>query len=120
MEGCSIGITLFFVIPRAPGFSFYEPTPFAVDNSTIAFSRTPTNFSFNANLNLFGKSSLPNACRSQFGLLQYNTKLTEMPSRYHLVIPPRPLQTHRSEIIRRLDTKANCHWRFREPRRPAG
>lgn len=48
---------LFFLIPRAPSFSFYQPSPFNVDNSTIAFSRTPTNFSFTGNLNLLGQST---------------------------------------------------------------
>ena len=51
-----LAVTLFFLIPRAPSFSFYEPKPFVVDNSTIAFSRTPTNFSFTGDLNLLGKS----------------------------------------------------------------
>jgi hypothetical protein len=49
-------VTLYFVIPRAPGFSFYVPSPFTVDNSTIAFSRSPTNYSFSGQLNLLGKS----------------------------------------------------------------
>ncbi|EIW67321.1 hypothetical protein TREMEDRAFT_33878 [Tremella mesenterica DSM 1558] len=48
-----LAVTLFFVLPRAPSFTFYAPSPFTVDNSTIAFSRTPTNFSFAGNLNLF-------------------------------------------------------------------
>ena len=53
-----LGITLFFVIPRAPAFTFYVPQPFLVNNNTIAFSRTPTNFSFTGNLNLFGERAI--------------------------------------------------------------
>lgn len=55
----SLGITLYFVIPRVPSFTFYTPTPFTVDNSTIEFSRSPTNFSFNGNLNLYGMFTHP-------------------------------------------------------------
>ncbi len=51
-------VTLYFAIPRTPAFSFYQPTPFTVDNSTISFSRTPTNFSFTGTLNLLGQSRL--------------------------------------------------------------
>ena len=51
----SLGITLFFLIPRAPSFEFYEQSPFSVDNSTIDFNRVPTNFSFTGNLNLYGE-----------------------------------------------------------------
>jgi hypothetical protein len=47
-------VTLYFTIPRPAAFSFYEPAPFTVDNSTIAFS--PTNFSFSGNLQLLGES----------------------------------------------------------------
>lgn len=50
----SLGVTLYFVIPRAPNFEFYDEQPFTVDNNTISFSRTPTNFSFSGNLNLWG------------------------------------------------------------------
>jgi hypothetical protein len=42
------------LIPRPPSFKFYTEAPFTVDNSTIQFSRTPTNFSFAGNLNLWG------------------------------------------------------------------
>jgi hypothetical protein len=52
-----LGVLLYFVIPRNPSFQFYPERPFDVDNSTISFSRTPTNFSFNGNLNLYGTSS---------------------------------------------------------------
>jgi hypothetical protein len=51
-----LGITLYFVIPRAPAFTFYISEPFTVDNTTVSFSRTPTNFSFTGNLNLLGES----------------------------------------------------------------
>jgi hypothetical protein len=50
-----LAIVLYFLIPRAPSFTFYTAQPFVVDNTTIAFSRTPTNFSFVGNLNLLGK-----------------------------------------------------------------
>lgn len=43
------------MIPRAPSFTFYETAPFTVDNSTVSFSRSPTNFSFAGNLNLYGE-----------------------------------------------------------------
>jgi hypothetical protein len=49
-----LAVTLYFVIPRNPSFEFYPDRPFDVDNSTISFSRTPTNFSFTGNLNLYG------------------------------------------------------------------
>jgi hypothetical protein len=54
-----LGVLLYFVIPRNPSFEFYPERPFDVDNSTISFSRTPTNFSFTGNLNLYGTSSFP-------------------------------------------------------------
>ncbi|WVR07461.1 hypothetical protein IAU60_004502 [Kwoniella sp. DSM 27419] len=53
----ALGVTLYFVIPRAPSFMFYADSPFVVDNSTVSFNRVPTNFSFSANLNLFGDAS---------------------------------------------------------------
>ncbi|KAK8854871.1 hypothetical protein IAR55_003610 [Kwoniella newhampshirensis] len=53
----ALGVTLYFVIPRVPNFSFYEDQPFSVDNTTIAFSRSPTNFSFSGNLNLYADAS---------------------------------------------------------------
>jgi hypothetical protein len=55
-----LGVLLYFVIPRNPSFQFYPERPFDVDNSTISFSRTPTNFSFTGNLNLYGTSPPPN------------------------------------------------------------
>lgn len=51
----STALILYFTIPRPPSFSFYEPQPFTVDNSTVLFSRVPTNFSFTGNLNLLGQ-----------------------------------------------------------------
>jgi hypothetical protein len=51
-----LGVLLYFVIPRNPSFQFYPERPFDVDNSTISFSRTPTDFSFTGNLNLYGTS----------------------------------------------------------------
>ncbi|OXC69131.1 hypothetical protein AYX13_02421 [Cryptococcus neoformans] len=53
----ALGVTLYFVIPRAPNFEFYDEQPFTVDNNTISFSRTPTNFSFSGNLNLWADAS---------------------------------------------------------------
>ena len=50
-----LAIMLYFLLPRAPGFKFYESSPFTVDNSTLSFSRTPTNFSFTGDLNLLGE-----------------------------------------------------------------
>lgn len=53
----SLAVTLYFVIPRAPNFEFYHDQPFTVNNDTISFNRTPTNFSFSGNLNLWGALS---------------------------------------------------------------
>ncbi|ORX38555.1 hypothetical protein BD324DRAFT_578158 [Kockovaella imperatae] len=53
----ALAIILFITIPRAPSFTFYVTEPFTVNNGTIAFSRTPTNFSFAGNLNLFADST---------------------------------------------------------------
>ncbi|ORY35457.1 hypothetical protein BCR39DRAFT_461648, partial [Naematelia encephala] len=53
----ALAVTLYFTIPRAPHFTFYEPNPFTVNNSTIEFSRTPTNFSFTGDLNLLADST---------------------------------------------------------------
>jgi hypothetical protein len=53
-----LALILYFTIPRAPHFVFYVPSPFNVDNSTIAFSRTPANYSFSGSLNLYGTSTL--------------------------------------------------------------
>ncbi|WWD18980.1 hypothetical protein CI109_103437 [Kwoniella shandongensis] len=53
----ALGIALFFLIPRVPSFEFYGEQPFSVDNSTISFNRTPTNFSFSGNLNLYADAS---------------------------------------------------------------
>ena len=54
-----LGVVLFFVIPRNPSFSFYEVTPFGVGNSTVSFSRIPTNFTFTGELNLYGQLCHP-------------------------------------------------------------
>ncbi|WVN90224.1 uncharacterized protein L203_105460 [Cryptococcus depauperatus CBS 7841] len=53
----ALGVTLYFVIPRVPSFTFYKDQPWTVNNDTIAFSRTPTNFSFAGNLNIYGDAS---------------------------------------------------------------
>jgi len=53
----ALAVTLFFTIPRAPSFAFYANEPFTVNNSTVEFSRTPTNFSFSGNLNLLADAS---------------------------------------------------------------
>ncbi|KAL0249839.1 hypothetical protein I308_103141 [Cryptococcus tetragattii IND107] len=53
----ALAVTLYFVIPRAPNFEFYHDQPFTVNNDTISFNRTPTNFSFSGNLNLWGDAS---------------------------------------------------------------
>lgn len=51
----SLAVCLYFVIPREVTFKFYEPQPFMAENSTIYFSRqNPTNFTFEANLQLMG------------------------------------------------------------------
>ncbi|OCF40816.1 hypothetical protein I317_05351 [Kwoniella heveanensis CBS 569] len=53
----ALGVTLYFVIPRAPSFEFYNDSPFVVNEDTVNFNRVPTNFSFAGNLNLFGDAS---------------------------------------------------------------
>ncbi|WVQ99938.1 hypothetical protein IAU59_007081 [Kwoniella sp. CBS 9459] len=53
----ALGVTLYFVIPRAPNFEFYKDSPFVVNDETVNFNRVPTNFSFAGNLNLFGDAS---------------------------------------------------------------
>lgn len=54
----SLAVTLYFVIPRAVTFEFYKDRPIEVnDNSTIVFNRTPTNFSFDADLLLMADAS---------------------------------------------------------------
>lgn len=53
----SLAVTLYFVIPRAPSFQFYTDQPFVVNNSTISFSRTPTNFSYTGELQLLADAS---------------------------------------------------------------
>ncbi len=50
----SLALTLIFVIPRAPSFNFPSNDVFGVDNSTIVFSRTPTNFTFQADFHVLG------------------------------------------------------------------
>ena len=46
-----VGITLAFTIPRVPAFAFNSNTPLNGSNNVV-FSRTPTNFSFDTNLEL--------------------------------------------------------------------
>ncbi|KAK4688985.1 hypothetical protein P7C73_g1123, partial [Tremellales sp. Uapishka_1] len=55
--GPDLALVLFFVLPRAPSFSFYDQTPFTVDNSTVSFSRTPANYSFTGNMNLLADAT---------------------------------------------------------------
>ncbi|WVQ74862.1 hypothetical protein IAR50_004469 [Cryptococcus sp. DSM 104548] len=52
----ALGVTLYVLIPRAPTFKFYE-VPLSVKNETVNFNRSPTNFSFSGNLNLWGDAS---------------------------------------------------------------
>lgn len=47
-------IVLFLTIPRAPNFKFPSADIIGVDNSTVSFSRTPTNFSFAGSVNMIG------------------------------------------------------------------
>lgn len=49
-------VTLYFVIPRAVEFQWYNDQPFVNTTSTY-FSRTPANFTFDANLQLIADSS---------------------------------------------------------------
>ncbi|TYJ56118.1 hypothetical protein B9479_003228 [Cryptococcus floricola] len=53
----ALGVALYFLIPRAPTFKFYGDDPFSVRNETINFNRSPTNYSFSGNLNLWGDAS---------------------------------------------------------------
>lgn len=50
-------VTLYFVIPRAVKFEFYQPDPLSINNDTLVFNRVPTNFSFNADLHLMADAS---------------------------------------------------------------
>jgi hypothetical protein len=50
-----LGVTLYFVIPRAPNFSFPSDTVFLADESTVGFSRTPANFSFTGDIRMIGE-----------------------------------------------------------------
>lgn len=55
----SLGITLYFVIPRAPNFTFPSKDDIlAVDEKSVQFSRTPANFSFDGSVQMRGKSTL--------------------------------------------------------------
>lgn len=49
-----IAIVIAFTLPRVPGFAFASSSPLknATDGTTPEFSRTPANFSFEANLDL--------------------------------------------------------------------
>lgn len=53
----SLAVTLYFVIPRAVSFQFWEGEggAFAL-KGTPYFSRIPANFTFDAELHLMGKS----------------------------------------------------------------
>lgn len=52
-----LAVTLYFVIPRAVTFTWYQADPFYVDNTTAVILRTPTNFSFTGELHLMADSS---------------------------------------------------------------
>ncbi|WVQ81916.1 hypothetical protein IAT38_004043 [Cryptococcus sp. DSM 104549] len=52
-----LALTLYFLLPRVPRFEFYGDQPFTVNNETISFNRSPTNFSFSGNLNLYSDAS---------------------------------------------------------------
>lgn len=49
-------VTLFFVIPRAVVFQFYEDQPF-VNTTAPYFARTPANFTFDADLQLMADNT---------------------------------------------------------------
>jgi hypothetical protein len=49
-------VTLFFVIPRAVEFQWYADEPF-VNTTSAYFTRTPANFTFDANLQLMADST---------------------------------------------------------------
>ncbi|KAH8090725.1 hypothetical protein HD553DRAFT_265989 [Filobasidium floriforme] len=53
----ALGVTLYFVIPRAPNFSFPSDTVFLADESTVGFSRTPANFSFTGDIRMIADAS---------------------------------------------------------------
>lgn len=55
-KAVSLCIVLFLTIPRAPNFKFPSADIIGVDNSTVSFSRTPTNFSFAGSINMIGMS----------------------------------------------------------------
>jgi hypothetical protein len=71
----SLCIVLFLTIPRAPNFKFPSADIIGVDNSTVSFSRSPTNFSFAGSVNMRGDAefvSLP----VQFSYTGVNTSDT--------------------------------------------
>lgn len=97
----SLAVTLYFVIPRAPSFEFYHDQPFTVNNGTISFNRTPTNFSFSGNLNLWGTLSSD---------MDLSFNLTGILSRRRiLVLFPSPFHPPRSFFVRRDNKQENSH-----------
>lgn len=97
----SLAVTLYFVIPRGPSFEFYHDQPFTVNNDTISFNRTPTNFSFSGNLNLWGTLSSD---------MDLSFNLTSIFSRRRiLVLFPSPFHPPRSFFVRRNNKQEDCH-----------
>lgn len=56
MSCCRLGLTLFFVIPRAPFFQLLSTTPLTSDDRSPTVSTNPATFSFYANVSLAGQS----------------------------------------------------------------
>lgn len=50
-------VTLYFTIPRAVKFEFFQAQPLSIKNDTLVFNRVPTNFSFDADLQLMADAS---------------------------------------------------------------
>lgn len=56
---CSLGVTLFFVVPRVPTIAFLSTDPLQAvpDSSSMSTHYFPTNFSMTMNLNLRGDNT---------------------------------------------------------------
>lgn len=93
-------VTLVFTIPRPVKFEFYQPEPLSIKNDTIVFSRTPANFSFDAELQLMADAS------SSFVPVQIQADATVLDLRTSKVIA-------RGSLARRtLKHEANLPIRF--------
>jgi hypothetical protein len=77
----SLCIVLFLTIPRAPNFKFPSADIIGVDNSTVSFSRSPTNFSFAGSVNMIGTLQLDTLS------FQVLTPRPFQPTPHHLTFP---------------------------------